>query len=75
MSMGIDCEAPARSEPSRKMTIAACNMILRPYKSEILPQIGVEAVLASRYAVTTHESWARPLSSLVIRGRAVETIV
>ena len=32
-------------------------------------------VAASRYAVTTQESWSRPPSSPTIVGRAVDTIV
>lgn len=42
--------------------------------TELAPQ-GVAAVEASRYAVTTHDRWFRPPSSLAMVGSAVETIV
>ena len=54
--------------------IAVWKISLRPYRSEILPHSGVDAVWVSRYAVTTHDKWFRPPSSLVIRGSAVPTM-
>ena len=41
-------DSPERAEPTRKMTIAAWNTPLRPYRSLILPYSGVELVEASR---------------------------
>jgi hypothetical protein len=49
------CAAPASSEPTRKAPIENRNTGRRPYRSAILPYSGVEAVEASRYAVTTQE--------------------
>src|SRR4051795_3566635 len=66
---------PDSSEPARKIRIAARNMGLRPYMSPSFPYSGVEAVVASRYDVTTHERWLRPPRSPTIVGSAVETIV
>ena len=42
------CDAPASSEPIRKVTIANSRTGRRPYRSEILPYSGVDAVDASR---------------------------
>ena len=42
------CDSPARADPIVKMTTEACRVILRPYKSESFPQIGVDAVDASK---------------------------
>lgn len=53
----------------------AWNSRLRPYWSPSLPHSGVEAVAASRYAVTTHDRWLSPPRSLTIVGSAVDTIV
>lgn len=39
-----------------KIPIADWNMIFRPYRSESLPQIGVEAVAVNSVADTTHAS-------------------
>src|SRR5579875_510150 len=66
---------PDSADPIRKIAIAASNMCLRPYRSPSLPHIGVETVDASRYAVTTHESWSTPPRSPTIVGRAVATTV
>ncbi len=49
------CDSPASNEPSRNMPIENRKTGRRPYRSAILPYSGVEAVDASRYAVTTHE--------------------
>jgi hypothetical protein len=48
MSWPIDWESPARTEPTRKMTMAAWKIRLRPYRSPSLPYSGVETVAASR---------------------------
>ena len=48
---------------------------LRPYRSPAFPQIGVEAVLASRYAVMTHDSRLLWRKSPTMVGSAVDTIV
>ena len=55
--------------------MADWNMILRPCRSESLPQTGVETVEASRVADTTHASCSCPPSSPTIVGSAVATIV
>ncbi len=49
---------PEASEESRKIAIAPWNITLRPYRSESLPQIGVEAVEVSSVADTTQASWS-----------------
>ena len=49
------CDSPASNEPTRNMTIAKRKTGRRPYRSAILPYSGVDAVEASRYAVTTQE--------------------
>lgn len=48
------CEKPATIEPSTNTTMAICTSIFLLYRSESLPQIGVDAVAVSRVAVTTH---------------------
>src|SRR5690606_8228797 len=58
-----------------KMPIAVWNMTLRPYRSDSLPQIGVDAVEVSRVAETTQASCSWPPSSPTMVGRAVATIV
>ena len=63
---------PQSAEPTRKMTIAVCRTILRPYRSPSLPYSGPVTVDASRYAVTTHERWLRPPRSPTIVGSAVD---
>ena len=40
--------SPERADPTRKITMAAWNTVLRPYRSLILPYSGVEVVEASR---------------------------
>ena len=49
---------PAASEETRKIPIADWNMILRPYRSDSLPQMGVDAVEVNRVAETTQASWS-----------------
>src|SRR3954451_8543647 len=66
---------PASTDPIRKITIAAWKKILRPYRSPSLPHSGVDAVDASRYAVTTQERCCRPPRSATMVGRAIETMV
>ncbi|MCK7470956.1 MAG: hypothetical protein MZU95_09330 [Desulfomicrobium escambiense] len=41
-------DRPASADATTKMTTAVCSICLRPYRSEIFPQIGVLAVDASR---------------------------
>ena len=53
ISCSIFVEAPAKKEPSKNVTIANWKTIRRPYRSEIFPYNGVEAVEVNRYAVTT----------------------
>src|SRR4051794_9220548 len=43
--------------------------------SPSFPYSGVDAVVAIRYAVTTHDRWLIPPRSPTVVGRAVETIV
>ena len=38
---------PHSAEPTRKITIEVRKMVLRPYRSPSLPQIGVETVVPS----------------------------
>lgn len=66
---------PLSAEPIRKITMEARKTPLRPYRSPSLPQIGVEAAVASVYAVTTHDRCSRPPSSPTIVGMAVPTIM
>ena len=48
ISCSMDCARPLSAEPTRKMTIAATNSVLRGSRSPILPQIGVDTVVVSR---------------------------
>ena len=48
MSWPIDCAAPQRSEPTRKMAIVVWKMRLRPYRSDSLPSNGVLMVDVTR---------------------------
>ncbi len=47
MSCPMSCAMPLSAEPIRKITIELMNAPLRPYMSPTLPQIGVEAAVAS----------------------------
>ena len=49
---------PQSAEPTRKITIEVRKTALRPYRSPSLPQIGVETVVPSTYAVTTQVKWS-----------------
>src|SRR5437868_7569215 len=71
----MSCAMPHSADPTKKITMEVWNSRLRPYWSPSLPHSGVEAVEASRYAVTTHDRWLSPPRSLTIVGRAVDTIV
>ena len=75
MSCTRVCDSPQSADPIRKITIDAWNSRLRPYWSPSLPHSGVEAVVASRYAVITQEMWFSPPRSPTIVGRAVDTMV
>ena len=66
---------PHSAEPIRKITMDVMKTALRPYRSPSLPQIGVETVVPSTYAVTTQVKWLRPPNSPTIRGNAVLTIM
>lgn len=48
-------DSPASNDPSRNVPIENRKTGRRPNRSAILPYSGVDAVEASRYAVTTHE--------------------
>jgi len=54
MNWFIVCEAPASTEPSRKMAVPTTKNHLRPNWSESLPTIGIMMVEARTYAVTAH---------------------
>jgi hypothetical protein len=73
--MPMFIERPAIRDPMKKTMFAMRRIGLRPQMSEILPHIGVEAALASRYAepiqVYPAEEWK--CSDMV--GRAVVMIV
>ncbi len=56
-------------------TIAARSRLLRPYRSDALPQMGVVAAAASTYTVTTQERSPSPPRSPAIVGSAVAMIV
>ena len=75
MSSIMLCAWPHSAEPIRKMTIDAWNSVLRPNWSPSLPHSGVDAVVASRYAVTTQDRWLRPPRSPTMVGSAVATMV
>ncbi len=66
--------APQSAEPTRKITIEMRKIALRPKRSPIFPQIGVDTVVPRTYAVTTHDRCARPPSSPTMRGIAVPTM-
>ena len=68
-------DIPQSADPIRKMTTEVRKIALRPYRSPSLPQIGVETVVPSTYAVTTQVKWLTPPNSLTIRGSAVLTIM
>ena len=53
ISVSTDWERPASIEPTMKMTMASWMSSFLLNRSASLPQIGVEAVEASRVAVTT----------------------
>ena len=67
--------SPQSAEPTRKITIADCSTILRPYWSPSFPYTGPATVEESRYAVTTHDRSETPPRSPTIVGSAVATIV
>ena len=75
MSSNIDWLRPDRTEPIRKITMAAWKKIFRPYWSPSLPHNGVDTVVASRYAVITQAMCDPPLRSPTIVGSAVDTMV
>src|SRR5580704_11155667 len=68
-------DSPHSALATRNRTMASWKRRLRPYRSPALPQMGVEAVLASRYAVMTHDSRLLWWKSPTMVGSAVDTIV
>lgn len=73
---GTLCANPAITEPMTKMTIALWTRTFLLNRSESLPQMGVEAALASNALVMTQAyAVCVPLRSPMIVGRAVETMV
>ncbi len=58
-----------------KMMTLVWKTRLRPNWSPSLPATADVIVWASRYDVTTHETWLPPPRSPTIVGRAVDTIV
>ncbi len=75
MSSNMDWLRPDRTEPIRKITMAAWKKIFRPYWSPSLPHSGVDTVVASRYAVITQAMCDPPRRSPTIVGSAVDTMV
>ena len=70
------CAMPASAEPTTNNEIASCTSSFLLIRSDSLPQIGVDTVVASRLAVRTQVYcvWL-PWRSAVIVGRALLTIV
>ena len=54
ISMLIEVEKPAMTEPTEKITSADWTSTFLLNRSASLPQIGVVAVIVSRVATTTH---------------------
>lgn len=75
MSISILTETPASNEPTKKMPLVTSKMGFLPKMSDTLPQIGVEALCAMRYAVPIQVYPEAELNSAVMVGRAVVTIV
>ena len=63
------------TEPAMKITIAISIMMRRPWMSDSLPNSGVTAVAASRYAVTTHDRFSASASARPMVGKAGATMV
>jgi len=73
---GTLCAKPAISEPATKMTIALWTSTFLLNRSASLPQMGVDAALASRAVVMTQAyAVCEPLRSPMMVGSAVETMV
>lgn len=53
ISSAIEWASPEKTDPIRKITIAAWKNCLRPYRSPSFPHSGVEAVEASRYGAVS----------------------
>ena len=76
ISQLIDSASPAIAELTTKITIAIWTSSFLSNRSASLPQIGVDAVVVSRVAVTTQVYWVcEPCRSEMIVGSALETIV
>ncbi len=75
ISSVIVWDSPASTDPIRKITMAAWKNIFLPYRSPSFPHSGVETVEASRYAVTTQDSFERLCRSPAMVGSAVATMV
>lgn len=74
--IGTLCAKPAITEPMTKMTIALWTRTFLLNRSASLPQMGVEAALASNALVMTQAyAVCVPFRSPIIVGRAVATIV
>ena len=63
------------TEPARKMPMPSSMMVRRPWMSESLPNNGVAAVAASRYAVTTQDRFSMSPRLAPIAGKAGATMV
>ena len=75
-SIGTLCAKPAITEPMTKMTIALWTSTFLLNRSASLPQIGVDAALASSAVVMTQAyAVCDPFRSPMIVGSAVATIV
>ena len=72
---GIDGASAHATEPTTKMTMAPSIIRRRPWMSDSLPNNGVAAVLASRYAVTTQLKSSTSPSVRPMVGNAGATMV
>ena len=53
MSWSMDCAAPHRIDPNRKITIVSWKIRRRPWRSDSLPSTGVPIADVTMYAVPT----------------------
>lgn len=75
ISIPVLTATAASSEPTQKTTLASSKIGLRPQMSEILPHSGVEAELASRYALPIQVKAAVDWKCSAMVGAAVVMIV
>jgi hypothetical protein len=75
INMPMLIDKPAINDPVKKTKFATSRMGLRPNMSEILPQTGVDAVVASRYEEPIQVKPVDECKSEEIVSRAVVTMV